>query len=77
MTREDAFIELGIFAKVEEAAGWPDGIAVDEADGVWVVLWDGAGVRRYAPNGSSMQSSSCLDQMRPRARSPGLNGICW
>jgi sugar lactone lactonase YvrE len=52
VTDEDAFVELGVFAEVEEAAGWPDGIALDEEGGVWVALWEGAGVRRYAPNGS-------------------------
>jgi sugar lactone lactonase YvrE len=32
--------------------GWPDGIAVDSADGLWVALWGAGQVRRYAPDGS-------------------------
>ncbi len=36
---------------VEVAAGMPDGIAIDGAGHLWVALWDGWAIRRYAPNG--------------------------
>jgi sugar lactone lactonase YvrE len=40
------------FAEVEESLGMPDGIAIDAEGGVWVALWDGGAVRRYAPDGT-------------------------
>lgn len=42
----DLFLELG------EADGHPDGVVLDSEDCLWVALWDGWGVRRYAPDGT-------------------------
>lgn len=39
------------FAFVDRDAGFPDGLAVDDEGGVWVALWGGSAVRRYAPDG--------------------------
>jgi sugar lactone lactonase YvrE len=41
-----------LFLQLEEKDGHPDGIVLDSEDCLWVALWDGWGVRRYAPNGT-------------------------
>ncbi|HEY3615033.1 MAG TPA: SMP-30/gluconolactonase/LRE family protein [Gaiellales bacterium] len=40
------------FAEIERAAGMPDGLTIDAEGGVWVALWEGGAVRRYAPDGT-------------------------
>ncbi|MGW0423132.1 SMP-30/gluconolactonase/LRE family protein [Streptomyces sp. NPDC003015] len=37
--------------EIEDGAGFPDGLTVDADGCVWVALWDGGAVRRYAPGG--------------------------
>ncbi len=39
---------------IEQGAGLPDGITVDEDDCVWIALWGGGVVRRYSPEGELM-----------------------
>lgn len=40
------------FIRLSPEEGHPDGIVLDSEDCLWVGLWDGWGVRRYAPDGS-------------------------
>lgn len=46
LTDGEVFLQLG------EADGHPDGVVVDSEDCLWVALWDGWGLRRYAPDGT-------------------------
>jgi sugar lactone lactonase YvrE len=39
------------FAAVDPADGLPDGLCVDADGGVWVALFGGGAIRRYAPDG--------------------------
>jgi sugar lactone lactonase YvrE len=40
------------FVLIPPGAGLPDGLAVDAEDHVWVTLWGGGAVHRYAPDAS-------------------------
>jgi xylono-1,5-lactonase len=41
-----------VFIRLLEGEGYPDGVALDSEDCLWVALWDGWGIRRYAPDGT-------------------------
>ena len=47
-----ALAEPELFLQLAEADGHPDGVVLDSEDCLWVALWDGWGLRRYAPDGS-------------------------
>lgn len=41
-----------VFLQLDEADGHPDGVVLDSEDCLWVALWDGWAIRRYAPDGT-------------------------
>lgn len=41
-----------VFARVDAADGYPDGIITDAAGNVWIGLWNGWRARLYAPDGT-------------------------
>ncbi|MET0365372.1 MAG: SMP-30/gluconolactonase/LRE family protein [Sphingobium sp.] len=44
--------EPDLFLRLTEADGHPDGVVLDSERCLWVALWDGWGVQRYAPDGT-------------------------
>jgi sugar lactone lactonase YvrE len=47
-----AISERRTLVHVEQPGAVPDGLTVDEDGGIWVALWGGSAVHRYAPDGS-------------------------
>jgi len=49
--RDGSVSRKRVFASVAEPDGLPDGLTVDAAGGVWVALYGGGRLHRYAPDG--------------------------
>jgi sugar lactone lactonase YvrE len=50
--RTGTFGDRGTLAVVDPERGQPDGMALDAEGGVWVALWGGGAVHRYASDGT-------------------------
>jgi sugar lactone lactonase YvrE len=59
------------FARLRQDEGYPDGLTVDSEGCVWLAVWDGAQVRRYAPDG---RIDRVVDVPAPRVTSCGFGG---
>ncbi len=47
-----------VFVQMKPGSGYPDGMAIDDEDHVWVAMWGAAEVRRYRPDGSLAETIS-------------------
>lgn len=52
LSAEGTLSNKRVFAQIEDGAGYPDGMAVDVEGCVWIALYAGWGIRRYAPDGT-------------------------
>lgn len=60
--------DLATFSELE---GMPDGLTVDSDGDVWVALWQGGAIRRYASDGRLL---ACLSVPVSRPTCPGFGG---
>ena len=47
-----------VFVQMKRGSEYPDGMAIDDEDHVWVAMWGAAEVRRYRPDGSLAETIS-------------------
>jgi sugar lactone lactonase YvrE len=47
-----------VFVQMKRGSEYPDGMAIDDEDHVWVAVWGAAEVRRYRPDGSLAETIS-------------------
>ena len=58
-------------ATIDDGDGFPDGLAVDAEGAIWVALWEGWAVRRYAPDGELL---AAVDVPAARVTKPAFGG---
>jgi sugar lactone lactonase YvrE len=49
LSADGALGEPGVFARFDEAHGYPDGMTTDAEGCLWIAFWDGWCVRRFSP----------------------------
>jgi sugar lactone lactonase YvrE len=54
-SRDGTLGERRVLVALRPEDGRPDGLAVDSAGTIWVAIWDGWSVRRYAPDGRLLE----------------------
>lgn len=63
-----------VFADLSDATGVPDGLTVDLDGYVWVAMWDGGALRRFAPSGE-LDAVVPVPVARPTSMAFGGNGM--
>jgi len=53
---DGSLADTRVFARVASTDGYPDGPAVDAEGCLWIGLYGGGGVRRYAPSGELLET---------------------
>ena len=56
ISTRDTLDDGHIFARINPADGFPDGVTIDSEGCLWVALWGGWAVRRYSPAGELLAS---------------------
>lgn len=51
-----AWSDRRVHIRADEAAGLPDGMAIDEDDGLWVAMWGGGTVNHYDADGDLLET---------------------
>jgi sugar lactone lactonase YvrE len=51
----DGFDEKRVFLQFGPGDGYPDGMDVDRGGNLWIAFWDGAAVRRFSPEGVTLE----------------------
>ncbi|WP_420434300.1 SMP-30/gluconolactonase/LRE family protein [Hyphobacterium sp.] len=70
------FDDKQVFAHIGDGDGYPDGMQVHADGSLWIAFWDGACLRRFAPDGTLVQTID-LPVQRPTslAFAPELNSV--
>lgn len=55
VTDDGELVNRRLFVEVAEGEGYPDGPVVDSEGCVWIALYGGGAVRRYAPDGTLLE----------------------
>ncbi|MBI3216040.1 MAG: SMP-30/gluconolactonase/LRE family protein [Mycobacterium sp.] len=45
-----------VHLRIEDTAGFPDGMAIDEEDGLWIALWGGGALNHYDHSGQLVET---------------------